>query len=228
MKLKKRLAAIAGKVPLGVRLADIGTDHAYLPIYLVQKGLISAAIAVEVHRGPYLTAKETINSLALEDKISLRFGNGLSVVRPGETDVVVMAGMGAKTIIEILTLNPAATQTIRRLILQPMTASNLLRHWLVEHGWYIKDEALVEEDRLYEIIVAEQGIAPEIEDVFYDIGPVLWAEKHPLLKKHIVKLIEGYQRILFNLSLSTIPNESGKYKLLRSKLERLEAKLKCL
>lgn len=227
MKLKKRLAAVAEKVPCGVSLADIGTDHAYLPIYLVQSGLISTAIAVEVHRGPYLTARETINALALQDKISLRFGDGLSVVRPGEADTVVMAGMGAKTIIEILTINPATTQTIRRLILQPMTASELLRHWLVNHGWYIKDEALVEEDRLYEIIVAEQGTSPELEDVFYEIGPILWVEKHSLLKKHIIKLIEGYQKILFNLTLSTIP-EKEKYELLKNKMERLEAMLRCL
>ena len=91
MKLGSRLAALAAFVPQGTRMADIGTDHAYLPIELVQSDIAVSAVAADVHIGPYQAAKENIKSLGLNNKISVRFGDGLSVLSPGEVDTVVIA-----------------------------------------------------------------------------------------------------------------------------------------
>lgn len=228
LKLKRRLAAIAEKIPAGATIADIGTDHAYLPVFLVQNELVSKAVAVEVHQGPYLSAKETIDFLGLQDKISLRFGNGLAVINPGEADTVVIAGMGGKTILEILMINPVTTQSLNRLILQPMIGADLVRRWLVQHGWYIMDESLAIEDRIYEIIVAKQGIQIEFEDILFEIGPILWEQKHPLLKQHIKQMIDGYQKVLAGLSLRVGASESDRYIQVKKKITQLEARLICL
>ena len=146
MKLGHRLKVIASMVPTGLTLADIGTDHAYLPIYLIEQNIVPCAIAGDVHQGPYLTAQNAVSSLQLEHRISVQLGNGLEVVKPGEADVVVIAGMGGATIIDILQSCPEVTRTVKRLILQPMIAASLVRKWLHTHGWWIVEEQLVEEE----------------------------------------------------------------------------------
>jgi len=178
LNLGERLTAIAERVPKGAVVADIGTDHAYLPVYLLQQGLISHAIAGEVNEGPYRAACQIIDRLNLSKQIDLRFGSGFAVLKAGEADTVTIAGMGGTTIIDILTAHPSVTSELRKMILQPMIGASLVRQWLVQNGWYITDETLVEEEgKLYEIIAAEQGDSPILEPVLYEIGPVLWAQK---------------------------------------------------
>ncbi len=106
MKLSKRLATIAALVPPGGRLADIGTDHAYLPVYLVTEGIVPSAVAGEVNEGPFRAAGEALARVGLADRISLRFGDGLAVLAPGEADTAVIAGMGGQTIVDILAARP--------------------------------------------------------------------------------------------------------------------------
>ena len=229
MKLGERLAALADFVPQGARLADIGTDHGYLPIELIQKEIASFAVAGDVHKGPYEAAKENIESLGLENKISVRFGNGLAVLSPGEVDTVVIAGMGSSTMIDILTSEPEVTHSLTRLILQPMIAAATLRSWLIENRWSIVDETLVQEDgRLYEIIVAEQGFSPELEPIMYDIGMILWEKKPKLLSLHIDQLIFQTQRVLREMTNSKSAQQSLKFDEYTKRLEQLEAKKQCL
>lgn len=230
MRLGERLSAIAALVPTGASMADIGTDHAYLPINLIQKGIISRAVAGEVNSGPYQSAQDAIAAVGLQPKISLRLGNGLAVLSPGEVDVVVIAGMGGATIISILTAQPVVAQSLKRLILQPMIAAAAVRRWLTEHNWHIVDEALVrEEGKLYEIIAAEQGPAPEeLEPIMCEIGPVLWQSKPPLLKTHIEWSIDQAKRILQEMSASATAPNSAKYNEYVDKIKQLEAKLICL
>lgn len=229
MRLRERLHAIAALVPMGARLADIGTDHAYLPVALIQEKRISGAIAGEVHEGPYQIAKETIERLGLQDKILLRLGDGLSILTPGEADTAVIAGMGGTTIVDILSGQLSVTQSLQRLILQPMIGAAAVRRWLLANGWRIMDESLVvEEARLYEIIAAEPGISPAIEPILYEIGPVLWQKRPSLLAMHIEQLIFQAKRILRDMSASSDAQNSPRYYELIAKVQQLEAKQACL
>ncbi|MBP1765362.1 MAG: hypothetical protein H6Q65_2420 [Firmicutes bacterium] len=227
--LKPRLAAIAAFVPTGASVADIGTDHAYLPVFLLQSGVVNKAIAADIHAGPYRAATETVAAFGLLDSISVRFGNGLSVLAPSEADTVVIAGMGASTIIKILEASSDITNSLTRLILQPMTAAAALRRWLVENSWNIVEEELVEEDQiLYEIIVAERGSALSYQSIFDDIGPRLWANHHPLLRNHIERLIAHYSGILAEMSKSPTASATIKYREYARKIADLEEKFTCL
>lgn len=229
MKLGERLKSIADMVPVGVTMADIGTDHAYLPIYLVTHQVVTRAIAGDIHYGPYLSAKNAVDATRLEASISVRQGNGLEVVGPGEADIVVIAGMGGANIIDILGARPEITLTVKRLILQPMIAAALVREWLYNNSWCIVDEKLVEEDgRLYQIIAAEQGASQQIEPILYEIGPLIWQTRQPLLRQHIEELIHHLHDVLSSMAGSAEAVNSEKYKDYSRKLKELEDKLACL
>ncbi|MBP2659897.1 MAG: hypothetical protein H6Q69_2929 [Firmicutes bacterium] len=229
MRLVGRLAALAACVPRGARLADIGTDHAYLPIELVEKDVIVSAVAGDVHSGPYKAAKEHVEGLSLEGKISVRLGNGLAVLSPLEVDTVVIAGMGGQTIIEILTNHCEIVSSLKRLVLQPMVGAATVRRWLCENHWYVLEERLVQEEgRLYEIIVAEQGDSPRYEPVMYEIGQKLWDEKSPLLILHIDQLISQTKRVVREMECSSDAQKSLKYHEYVTRLKQLEDKRQCL
>ena len=230
MKLGQRLQAIADMVPAGSVIADIGTDHAYLPIYLIKQKIAARAIAGDVHHGPYLSAQGAVAAHNLEQAISVRQGNGLAVIQPGEADVVVIAGMGGANIIDILSAYPEVTADFKRLILQPMIAASLVRSWLFTHGWQIVNEQLVQEDgKLYQIIAAEPGISQQVEDIFYEIGPLLWQTKPPLLRQHIEQQIGHLRSVVQSMAAGGAEAvNSVKYREYTGKLKELEEKLKCL
>lgn len=229
MKLGERLAALATFVPVGSRVGDIGTDHAYLPIELVQRNIAVSAVAGDVHKGPYLAAKENVEGLGLQQKISVRFGDGLAVVLPYEVDAVVIAGMGGSTIIEILSSAVEVTNSLKRLILQPMIGAATLRRWLIANNWNIIDETLVQDEgKLYEIIVAEQGAGVVLEPIMYDIGMVLWNKKPQLLNLHIEQLIAQTKRVLDEMARSSTAIKSVRYDEYCERLKQLEAKQGCL
>lgn len=152
--LGPRLETVGSFVPAGARLGDIGTDHAYLPIALYEKGMIVKAVAVDVHKGPYESAKEAVGSRQLESVIDVRFGDGLQPVLPGEVDTLTLAGMGGRTMLEILNARPEVANLVSCLVLQPQGAEASVRHSLLDTGWLMQDECLVEEDgRVYVVMV---------------------------------------------------------------------------
>lgn len=156
--LSPRLSRIAALVPKNRCTADIGTDHAYIPIYLVQKGIAERAIASDIKRGPLLRAKENVTKHNLSDKIDLRLGAGLSTLSKGDTEVIIIAGMGGILISEILENSRHITDSAKLLILQPMTAVLELREYLATHGFSVESEHLeAEDEKLYNIIVARPG-----------------------------------------------------------------------
>lgn len=153
IKLGPRLHTIASFIPAGAFLGDIGTDHAYLPVYLLQTGVIAKAVGVDIHKGPYESALETVSTYGLKEKIEIRLGNGLAPLNKGEVDTLSIAGMGGTTILEILASNPQVIQEVNNLILQPQGAESQVRRQLLAHDWKLIDECLVEEDhRVYTII----------------------------------------------------------------------------
>lgn len=229
MKLGARLNALVAMIPLGSRIADVGTDHAYLPMYLIMSGQIEAAVAIDVHTGPFRSACDAVQRAGLADKISVRLGDGLSVVTPGEADVAVMAGMGGPTMISIMEQSLPVVSSLNRMVLQPMVATPLVRRWLVDNNWTISDEAIVEEDgRLYEIIAAEPGKMECLEPDLLEIGPILWEKRHPLLVKLIHQRLNMLYSISSQLENSTASQTMTKYQENKTLISLLEVKLSCL
>ena len=154
-KLGPRLQAVADFVPQGAKLADIGTDHASLPVYLVQKGTISFAIAADVNKGPLEHAAQAVEEAGLSGQIPLRLSNGLDQIGPDEVDCVVMAGMGGILITQLLEKAPWLQQETKTLILQPMTDAPLLREFLATQGYeIIKEVGVVHKTYAYTVIKA--------------------------------------------------------------------------
>lgn len=169
IKLSKRLQAIADWVPAGSRLADIGTDHALLPAYLVQQGKITYGIVGEVNEGPYVAARQTVAGLCLEQVIDVRLGDGLAVLQANEVDCITIAGMGGGLIARILAVQPEKLCGVKRLILQPNVAADKVRRWLFTAGWALLQEHILQEDgKIYEFLLAER-LAPITDvQVYYE------------------------------------------------------------
>lgn len=161
IKLSKRLRKIANFVEKDARLADIGSDHGYIPIWLVKKEIISYAIAGEVVPGPYKRLTDAVYSHGLQENIETRYGSGLDVIEEeDQINTVIIAGMGGLLIIDILQEGKQSNKlkNINHVILQPNKDESELRRWLVDHDFYIEDEALVEDkSKIYEIISAKNG-----------------------------------------------------------------------
>lgn len=157
MELTPRLQAIAEQVPQGARFADVGTDHGYLPVWLLRSGRIDSAIATDLREGPLNRAKDTAQRFDVADRISFRLCDGLSAISPGEADTVAIAGMGGETIVSILEAAPW-TKEGALLLLQPMTGCAELRLWLQENGYQITGEHIASEGkRLYSILSVKGG-----------------------------------------------------------------------
>ena len=165
MTLDARLAMVAACIRPGSRLADIGTDHAYLPVWLVEAGICPSAIASDLRPGPLESARRTVEAAGLSDRISLRLGDGLSTVRPGEAEDIAIAGMGGETIAAILAAAPLVQDKAVRLVLQPMSRAEELRRFLLENGFSLLAERLVTDGtHLYPVMTAVYTQAPPPAD----------------------------------------------------------------
>ena len=194
--LDKRLSAVAALVRQGSRLADIGTDHAYLPVYLVQSGVCPSAIASDIGAGPLDAARRTVTENELTSEIALRLGDGLSTVTDQEVDDVAIAGMGGETIATILEAAPWVQNEGVRLILQPMTRAEDLRRWLLTHGFSILEEHLITDGRhLYPVLAAEYTVAPPCEDEVLIYGGFFEAEEgspyRQMMAEHLRRRAQG-------------------------------------
>jgi tRNA (adenine22-N1)-methyltransferase len=229
VKLNQRLLTIAGFVPEGSTVVDIGTDHALLPIYLLQNKIAAQVIAGDLNPGPLEAARRNVMAADLENSINLRLGNGLEIVKTGEAEVCIIAGMGGGTIRDIIKNAGPKAQSLKQLILQPMGGSGALREWLVENGWAISAEDLViDEGRLYEIIAARPGQEKTVDPVLVTIGPRLFDNKHPLLSKVISEEIKQNNDILSSLRLTGSVSGALKRDALEQRNSALERILKCL
>lgn len=164
--LGPRLACVAGLVRTGSRLADIGTDHAALPVALIGAGICPRAIASDVREGPLAAAHRAVAAAGLGGRIALRLGDGLAVLAPGEADEIVIAGMGGETIAAILQGAPWLRESpATRLLLQPMSRPEALRAWLLANGFVLRTEPVVREgDHLYSVLCVEHTGAPPVPD----------------------------------------------------------------
>lgn len=212
MHIGKRLEVIANMVPQGAFLADIGTDHAYLPVWLLKNNKINKAIAGDIAVGPCQAARNTIAMYNMTDNIEVRQGSGLLILKSNEVDCVTIAGMGGSTIIDILEEAFDVAVTINTLILQPMAGAATLRKWLVKHGWQITDEELVDDaPHFYEIICAKRGTESVYSEAEYTVGPMLIEKKHFLLSAQIKRQLSLCNKLIFSMEKSRNAMESDKY-----------------
>lgn len=203
MKLTNRLLKIASLVSRNKRLADIGTDHGYIPLYLLNKRIIDVAILADINEGPLENARSEVKKNGLDDKVDLRLGSGIEVLKKGEVDEIIIAGMGGILIGELLEANKDVSHSVDKLILQPMQAQEKLRQYLLNNGYEILDECLEKEDfRFYEIIVAKySGKNIQIDDnIYYEVGKKLIENKDKLLPEFIDNKIKKYNNIISRLA----------------------------
>ena len=157
LSLQPRLALLASLVPQGAVLADVGTDHGYIPVCLRQRGVIDRAIASDIGREPLEHARRTAEEYGVGG-IDFRLCAGLDAIAPEECDTVLIAGMGGETIWGILAAAPWTRDGRHTLLLQPMTKAADLRHWLADNGYTFTGEHLVEDKgRLYPILIVTGG-----------------------------------------------------------------------
>lgn len=211
LELSPRLRSVADLVPQGARLADIGTDHAYLPAWLILQGIISWAIAADLRKGPLERARITAEKYGITAQMSFRLCNGLAGVSGKETDVIAIAGMGGETIAEILSAAPWTREEKKLLLLQPMSAQPELRLWLQEHGYAIQREVLSKEgETLYTTF---QVIAGQMEPLTPGerwAGRQQQAEKAPLRGEYLERLIAQTGRALEGLRRSSRAADSSR------------------
>ena len=186
IKLSNRLQAVARQIPAGLRVADVGTDHGYLPVYLVVNDIAPKVIASDRGKRPLDSARQLISLLSLENQIDVRLGDGLSVLQPDEAEVICLAGMGGVAIKEIISAGLPLAQAAKRLVLQPQRNVPAVRRFLVSNGFKIVAEDLAEDDGFYyEIIAVDPGLM-ELTEQEADFGPLLLRGGHPLFKDFLI------------------------------------------
>ncbi len=204
MELSKRLYAVAGLVTEGASVADVGTDHGYIPIYLVKQGIASKALALDVNEGPLQRARFHIIGHGLKEQIEARLSDGLRAVAPGEADTMIAAGMGGNLIIRILTDGRQIVDTLSVCILQPQSEIEKVRRYLAANGLVIEDEDMVEEDgKFYPVMRVVHGIPDSCEDYEYRYGKKLLQKKHPVLHKFLLREKGIQESILEQLAART-------------------------
>lgn len=212
-KLSKRLETVASFVPTGAIVADIGSDHAYLPCYLVHKGIAARAVAGEVVKGPYESAVKQVRTEGLTDKITVRMADGLAAVEEAdEITAVTIAGMGGPLIVSILEKHPQALKTVTRLILQPNIHAKAIREWAMANGWAIQDEVILEEDgKIYEVLVLQRG-EMKLNEAQTLLGPKLMETKVPVFIDKWSREIANWQRVQQAISeAEKTPENQEKY-----------------
>ena len=196
--LSMRLERVAAHMPVGARLADIGSDHGYLPVALMRRGLIAAAVAGEVALTPFQAAQRTVRDNGLEQQITVRRANGLEAIEPQDAITAIsVCGMGGETIRDILENGKARLSGQERLILQPNGGEQPLRYWLMENGYRIVSEELLSENSFYyEIIVAERAgpVLYSAEELYF--GPLQMQARSPVFLSKWQRILRHKQQTL--------------------------------
>lgn len=209
--LSMRLERVAAYVPAGARLADIGSDHAYLPVALMRRGIISMAVAGEVALTPFRSAERTVRENDLGRQIIVRLANGLAAIEPGDgITAISLCGMGGETIRDILDSGKSRMSGQERLILQPNGGERPLRQWLMDNGYRILFEDVLRENRFdYEIIVAERDgpVTYSAEELYF--GPLLMQVRSPAFLLKWQRLLRLKEKTLarFARARQAVPEE---------------------
>lgn len=215
MNLSQRLDAVAMMVTEGNRLADIGTDHAFVPIFLAESGRIPSALAMDVNRGPLERAGAHIREHGLEERITTRLSDGLLSLKEGEADTVLIAGMGGALTVRILQHRRDLYREIRELILQPQSEIASVRRYLERSGWRIVRERMVFEDgKYYQMMRCIPGrmslTGPEAR-----FGPCLMRERPAVWMEYLL-----WRKGILEKNLSCLQDAEGR----RGEMRRMEVR----
>lgn len=222
MMLSKRMQAVADLVPQGDCLADVGTDHGYLPIYLVREKKVRRAIAMDVNEGPLLRAASHIGEAGLGDLISVRQSDGLLKLKRGEADLVLIAGMGGALTIRILEMGQSLLDEgpgcVKALVLQPQSEIGSVRGYLSDHGWRIcREDMVLEDGKFYPMMEAERG-QERLTYLQQTYGPRLLEERNETLSAYLRREEETLRNVADKLKAS----DGGR---IRSRLAEVEERL---
>ncbi len=228
IRLTERLQKIADSIQSGESVADIGSDHGYIPIFLYEKGVPDKIIITDIRKDPLDIAKNNINSkIKNRDKLDFRIGNGLDALKYEEVDTVIIAGMGGILIRDIISRDKKKSLSFKKLILQPRNAQDKLRQWLVENGFEIKDEKLAREGKyICEIIIAAPGKDKHYEGTYYEIGYKLIEKKDPLLETFILRKIKIEERILTDTKNRNSEKAARQYEYSKDRIIKLKEVLR--
>lgn len=220
-RLSERLTRVASFVEKGSIVADIGSDHAYLPCYLVHQQIAEKAIAGEVAKGPYESARNQVRAEQLQEQITVRFANGLQAIEKEDSvDTVTIAGMGGPLIASILDQDIDRLITVDRLILQPNIHAKAIREWAILNEWkLVAEEILQEDDKIYEILVLERG-KMSLTAAQLLLGPFLMEDRNDAFRKKWEKESAEWVRILEAIRVAELSKD------VQMKKEEIEEKLK--
>lgn len=201
MELSRRLYAVASLVTEGASVADIGTDHGYVPVYLIQQGIASKVLALDINDGPLKRAERYIAACGLKEQIEVRKSDGLLNVRSKEVDTVIAAGMGGALVIKILSEGKEMIHSLKSMILQPQSELGRVRAYINQHGLRIVQEEMVEENgKYYPMMQVIHGAPEPYEEWEYLYGKRLLEKHHPVLYEYLRREIRLKEDILRQLT----------------------------
>lgn len=201
LPISKRLLCCASMVQSGARVADIGTDHGYLGIYLLQSGAARHVIACDLRKDPLENARRNAKLFGVDGEMELRLSDGLEKILPDEVDTVVMAGMGGDLIQKILSQCPWRKREGLQFILQPQSAGNVLRRWLCEDGFEIRREEPVQDGHfLYTVMDIRQGEPAPLTPGTEYASPALLASGSPLVGNYLARVENALQETVRGLT----------------------------
>ena len=197
MELSIRLKTIVSMIEECDSAVDVGTDHGYVPIYLVKNGVIKTAIASDINRGPVEKARKNVHLNNVSKQISCRLGSGLSTVNRGEAQIAIIAGMGGNLIRDILEADLDLVKEFKYMILQPVQNAEVLREYLYITGYDILDEEICNDDgKFYEIIKVKYNTKPVILDsIYYEISKILLDKKSIVMQSFIEYKLQKYSKV---------------------------------
>lgn len=223
MKLSCRLETIASFVQKGSRIADIGTDHGYIPIYLVREGVVSSALAMDIRTGPLERAENHIKEYGLEDRISVRISDGLMRLLPNEADTVIIAGMGGGLLIHIVEEGRHMWETTKHWVLSPQSDIGDVRRFLAGNGFLIDREAMVkDEGKYYTVLDVVRGPMSCEKEQDYRYGKYLINENNPVLREYLEKEKQTLLEIIDSLKDQRTDSVKRRLSDLREELKMLE------
>lgn len=223
MELSKRLQAVADLVSDDRIVADVGTDHGYIPIYLVHTNKCPKAIAMDVNIGPLFRARDHIEAYRLKDKIETRLSDGVRNLQVGECDCVVIAGMGGALTIKILEDGRELFQSLKEFVLAPQSELYKVRKYLCDNAYCIVKENMVLDDgKYYSMFRVVNGKSQEYQAVELQYGKLLLEQKHLVLKEFLLREKSVKEKILTNLDKETGAHIEIRKKEIQEELEEIE------
>lgn len=221
MELSERLNFIIKNIENTSVLADIGTDHGYIPLHALKSRICSKAIAVDINKEPLDKARLNAILEGMGEELEFRLGDGLKVLEKDEVEVTVIAGMGGNLIRDILEEQIEKVNSMKYLILQPAQNPEVLREYLYTNNYEIINEDLcLDENIYYELfkVRRKEGEATNLDPIYYEVSPKLLMQKHPLMKEYLISKVENYEKINSFITESTI-NANERRKSIQEKID---------